>query len=438
MSAREADLLHEALAEALRAADPTTATRLNLPPPPKGRLMVVGAGKAAASMALAAEQGYRGRARPEGLVITSYGHALPTERVEVLEAAHPVPDEAGVAATRKLLDLVKSAGEDDLVLCLLSGGGSALACAPSGLTLDDKASLTRELLAAGADIHSMNAVRKHLSKVKGGWLAAVSGAPVVTLAVSDVVGDDPATIASGPTVADETTFQQALEVVTDLAPGAAAARAALEAGLRGERPETPKPGDERLEESRFVLVASGADAVGAAVARLRAAGVVVLAEDPLVTGDSAETALRQADEVKRALAAAPAGEAVAFVYGGETTVNRRTGRLAFGMADGRPVEPPVSGGPNGEWALAFASAMSGGPPMWLLAVDTDGIDGDSDAAGALLGPRQLSHLSLVQVADYLRRHDSHTLLSAVGGLVSTGPTRTNVNALRIALFPPRA
>jgi len=437
VSALEADLLCEALAEALEAADPAAATRVNLPPPPTGRLIVVGAGKAAAPMAVAAEQGYGGEARPEGLVITSYGHALLTERVDVLEAAHPVPDEAGVAATRKLLHLVKGAGKDDLVLCLLSGGGSALACAPSGLTLDEKASLTLELLAAGADIRSLNAVRKHLSKVKGGWLAAVSGAPVVTLAVSDVVGDDPGTIASGPTVADESTFEQALAVVMDLAPGAAAARGVLASGLKGERPETPKPGDPRLRDSRWVLVASGADAVGAAAARLRAAGVKVLVEDPLVTGDSAETALRQADEVRRALAAAPVDEAVAFVYGGETTVNRRVGRVVFGVADGRPAEAPVRGGPNGEWALAFASAMSGGPPMWLLAVDTDGIDGGSTAAGALLGPSQLRHLSLVQIADYLRRHDSHTLLDAVGGLVITGPTRTNVNALRIVLFPPR-
>lgn len=441
MTASAAGLLKGALDAALAAADPGPATAARLPPPRAGRVIVVGAGKAAAAMARAADAGYHDVADVTGLVITAYGMAAQAGRVEVVEAAHPVPDPAGVAATARMLELVRAATPDDLVVCLLSGGGSALACAPVGLTLWEKAGVTRELLASGADIRAVNVVRKHLSGVKGGWLAAASAAPVVTLAVSDVVGDDPGTIASGPTVPDPSTFQDAMRVLERYAPAASAAKRALEAGGRGERPETPKPGAARLANSRYEVVASGAAAVAAAAEHLRAAGVEVLARDAAVVGDSTAVALRQAGEVRGAMACLAAAGPVAFVYGGETTVDRVGSQLVFG-AGGEPdvsaaVRPP-RGGPNGEWALAFTAALAGAPERWLLAVDTDGIDGDSTGAGALLGPREARRLGLVQVADYLRRHDSHTLLERVGGLLVTGPTRTNVNALRIVLFPPRA
>lgn len=433
MGSNEAALLAEALRAALSAADPVAATKKHLPSPPAGRLIVVGAGKAASAMAAAASAGYQDVERFGGAVITRHGQALAAPRVQVLEGAHPVPDAASVAGTRTLLGLVDGAGPDDLVLCLLSGGGSALACAPVGVSLAEKAAVTRALLAAGADIHELNVVRKHLSGVKGGWLAVRSAAPVVTLAVSDVVGDDQGTIASGPTVADPSTYAEALALLDAYVPGAGAARRALEAGVRGERPETPKPGDERLARSRYEIVASGATSVRAAADHLRAAGVEVIACNAESTGDSTAVALRQAAEVRAILSSASRDRPLAVVYGGETTVKRQGAQLTYGTPQGEAVDR-ARGGPNGEWALAFRTALADVPGMWLLAADTDGIDGNSTAAGALIGPEQAARLTRIQVADYLRRHDSHTLLERVGGLLVTGPTHTNVNALRVALF----
>lgn len=433
MGSNEAALLVEALRAALTAADPGAATTLHLPPPPVGRLIVVGAGKAASAMASAVSAAYQDVARFGGAVITRHGQALAAPRIQVLEGAHPVPDTASVAGARTLLELVSGAGPDDLVLCLLSGGGSALACAPQGVGLAEKAALTQALLAAGADIHELNVVRKHLSGVKGGWLAARSAAPVVTLAVSDVVGDDPGTIASGPTVGDASTYAEALAVLDKYVPDAAAARRALEAGVRGERPETPKPGDERLARTHYEIVASGATSVRAAADHLRAAGVAVLACEAESTGDSTAVALRQADEVRAMLSRSSRDRPLAVVYGGETTVKRHGAQLTYGTPQDEAVND-ARGGPNGEWALAFATALADEAGMWLLAADTDGIDGNSTAAGALIGPEQAARFTRIQVADYLRRHDSHTLLERVGGLLVTGPTHTNVNALRIALF----
>lgn len=437
MNGSEDALLRGALHAALAASDPQGATDRHLPEPPAGRLIVIGGGKAAPAMAAAAEARFGAGVDLTGVLVTRYGQAGGTRRIELLEAAHPVPDEAGVIATRKILELVRSAGPDDLVLCLLSGGGSSLLCAPSGVDLAGKAFVTRELLAAGADIHALNTVRKHLSAVKGGWLAASSRAPMVTLAVSDVVGDDPGVIASGPTVPDPTTFADALEIVREYAPAAEAARRALEAGVAGERPETPKPGDPRLRGSSYRLVASGAGAVEAATEHLRRNGVHVLRSVADIVGDSTEVALRQAEEVRASIATLPegaGGQPVAFVFGGETTVNRVGSQLVYGQ-DGQLHQPQGAGGPNGEWALALAASLAVDRPYWLLAADTDGIDGASTAAGAILGPTQIARLDQVQVADYLRRHDSHTLLERIGGLLTTGPTGTNVNALRVLLFP---
>lgn len=399
-------------------------------------------------MARAVEDAYAPDVPLGGVVVTRYGHAVPTRRVAVLEGAHPVPDAAGVAATAGIRRLVTEASADDLVVFLLSGGGSALLCAPDGLSLEEKAETTAALLRGGADIGRINAVRKHLSAVKGGRLAAACAAPLLTLAVSDVVGDDPGTIASGPTVADATTFADALAALDEFAPTAAAARRALEAGLRGRRPETPKPGDPRLAGARYELVASGALAVAAVAARLEAEGITVAVADPTVTGDSTAVARRQAGEVAAALELGGWDGPVAFVYGGETTVARGS-REAAAVEDaarsvGAALEPvagtapaspvPARGGPNGEWALAFAAAL-GRSDYWLLAVDTDGLDGASTAAGALLAPEALARLTPERVERALRAHDSHGLLEEVGGLLVTGPTRTNVNALRVALFP---
>ncbi|MBX3140028.1 MAG: DUF4147 domain-containing protein [Trueperaceae bacterium] len=448
MSATGTSTLRAALAAALGAAEPASALRPYLPPPPPGRIVVVGAGKAAAAMARAVEDAYAPDVPLGGVVVTRYGHAAPTRRVAVLEGAHPVPDAAGAAATAGIRRLVAGAGADDLVLFLVSGGGSALLCAPEGLSLEEKAETTAALLRGGADIRRINAVRKHLSAVKGGRLAAVCRAPLLALAVSDVVGDDPGTIASGPTVADATTFADALAALDEFAPQAAAARRALEAGLRGRRPETPKPGDPRLAGARYELVASGALAVAAAAARLEAEGVAVAMADATVTGDSTAVARRQAREVAAALALGGWDGPVAFVYGGETTVARDSreaataedGAHSVGAARGpvagtAPAGPvPARGGPNGEWALAFVAAL-GRSDYWLLAVDTDGLDGASAAAGALLTPEALARLTPEGIERALRTHDSHGLLDEVGGLLVTGPTRTNVNALRVVLFP---
>ncbi len=446
--------LRAALAAALAASEPGTCLGPYLPSPPAGRVVVVGAGKAAAAMARAVEAGFEADVPMTGAVVTRYGHALPTRRVAVLEGSHPVPDAAGVAATARIRRLVADADETDLIICLISGGGSALLCAPAGLGLAEKAETTAALLRGGADIRRINTVRKHLSAVKGGRLAAAARAPMLTLAVSDVVGDDPATIASGPTVADASTFAEALDVLHEFAPTAAAARRAVQAGLRGERQETPKPGDPRLATARYELVASGPLAVRAAAARLRADGVVVAVEDAAVTGDSVAVGRRQAREVAAALDRGAWAGPVAFVYGGETTVERsapeppvRGPGAGEQLNGGAPLTDEAgpgggassgrgraTGGPNGEWALAFAAEL-GRSDYWLLAIDTDGIDGASAAAGALLDPAALGRLTPARIERSLAAHDSHGLLGAVGGLLVTGPTRTNVNALRIVLFP---
>ncbi len=395
-------------------------------------------------MARAVEDAYAPDLSLGGLVVTRYGHAVPTRRVAVLEGAHPVPDAAGVAATAAIRRLVSGAAADDLVVFLVSGGGSALLCAPDGVSLAEKAETTAALLRGGADIGRINTVRKHLSAVKGGRLAAACRAPMLTLAVSDVVGDDPATVASGPTVPDATTFADALAVLDEFAPSAAAARRAIEAGVMGLRQETPKPGDPRLAGARYELVASGALAVRAAAARLEAEGIAVAVADASVMGDSTAVARRQAGEVAAALELGGWDGPVAFVYGGETTVARVPGGggAVPETVAGRPADAtaahadpaPARGGPNGEWALAFAAAL-GRSDYWLMAVDTDGLDGASTAAGALLGPEALARLTPERIERALRAHDSHGLLDEVGGLLITGPTRTNVNALRVVLFP---
>ena len=364
-------LLRAMFDAAVGAADPERCVTAHLPPEPDGRMVVVGAGKAAASMARAVERQWRGAL--SGLVVTRYGHGVPCRRIEVVEAAHPVPDAAGLAAAARILEMVSGLTAGDLVLCLLSGGGSALLSLPApGLKLADKQAATARLIASGATIAEINSVRKHLSAIKGGRLAAAAApARVVTLLISDVPGDDPAVIASGPTVADATTFADALAVMDKYG---LEEPAAVVDHLRSGEEETPKPGDRRLAGSRAVLIATARDALAAAAAVARKAGV-----SPVILGDAVEGEAREVARAHARLARAaahrgePAKPPCVLVSGGETTVTlTHTGRR---------------GGPNCEYLLALALALDGEAGVHALACDTDGIDGSEDNAGAVIGRR---------------------------------------------------
>jgi glycerate 2-kinase len=404
---------------AIAAANPDAILAQHLPAPPPGRTLVLGAGKAAAAMARAVERHMSGRV--EGLVVTRYGHAVPCARVEVVEAAHPVPDAAGRAAAHRILEYAKSAGADDLVLCLISGGASALLALPAdGLALEDKQAVNRALLASGADITQMNAVRKHLSAIKGGRLAAAAHpAQVVSLLISDVPGDDPAVIGSGPTVPDPSTFADALAILRqyDIEPPAAV----LE-HLRAAKDETPKPGDPRLAHARTVIVARPQASLEAAAARARAAGIT-----PVVLGDALEG---EAREVGKALAGIalqvrrhgqPASSPCVLLSGGETTVTVR--------GKGR-------GGRNAEFLLALAIHLRGAPGISALAADTDGIDGSEDNAGATLLPDTLARArdKGLDAKAMLADNDAYGFFAGLGDLVITGPTLTNVNDFRAILI----
>jgi len=416
-------LLASMFQAAVGAADPMRCLPAFLPPPsPDGRTLVIGAGKAAASMARAVEAAWAGQLdRVEGLVITRYGHALPCARIEVVEAGHPVPDDAGVDATARLLDRVSGLDARDRVVCLISGGGSALlSCPPEGVTLQDKQALSRALLRSGADIAEMNCVRKHLSRVKGGRLAlACHPAQVITLAISDVPGDDFAVIASGPTVADATTATDALAVLDKYR---IREPASIFAFLQSSAAETPKPGDPRLSRSCTRLIARPQDALEAAAAVATAAGYA-----PLILGDSIEGEAREVARVHAGIArqvlehGQPVRAPCVLLSGGETTVTVR--------GDGR-------GGRNAEFLLALTCALRGRPRVWAIAADTDGIDGSQDNAGALLCPDTWSRASAQQVdpAQMLERNDGYGFFEKMGDLLVTGPTHTNVNDFRAILI----
>ena len=404
---------------AVDAAAPARCLPPHLPEPPRGRTVVVGAGKASAAMARAVADHWPGELG--GLVITRYGHAAPTRSIEVVEAAHPVPDRAGRDAARRILDLATGLGEDDLLLCLISGGGSALLALPAqDVSLEDKQDVNRALLGAGATITEMNCVRKHLSAIKGGRLAAAAApARVVALLISDVPGDDPSVIASGPTVADSTTFADARGVLAKYGidpPPAVAKR------LRAAADETPKPGEERLARAETRLIATPQDALEAAAARARADGF-----EPLILGDSLEGEARDVGLVHAAIArqaalrAQPAAPPCAILSGGETTVTVR-GR-------GR-------GGRNAEFLLSLAIALDGLAGVHAIACDTDGIDGSEDNAGALLAPDSLSRAQAlgVDARALLADNDAHGFFAALDDLVVTGPTLTNVNDFRAMLI----
>lgn len=418
------DLLRSVFDAATRAADPGAAVRPHLPPPPeRGRLIVVGMGKAAAPMASAVEGHYAALGTAiEGVVVTRYGHVEPLERVRLLEAGHPVPDEAGQAAGEALLAAVDGAAAGDLVLVLVSGGGSALACAPlPGLDLPGKQAVTNALLRSGADINEINLVRKHLSALKGGRLA-VRAAParVLALVVSDVVGDDLAAVASGPTVADGSGPLDALAVLDHYALDAPAARTALERAAGGGEGGAPRPDDPRLATVETRLVASNQASLEAARAPLEAAGYRTLVLSNAVVGEAREAGRFHAAIALQAWRhGQPAAPPLALLSGGETTVTVRG-------EGGR-------GGRNTEFALGLALALPTDAPVAALAADSDGIDGIGGHAGALVTPALLQQLDRRAARAALERNDSLAVFEQAGHAFVTGPTRTNVNDVRVVL-----
>ncbi len=412
-------LLEKMFLAAIAAADPMLCVPPHLPVRPKGRTIVIGAGKAAASMARAVEKNWRGAL--SGLVVTRYGHAAPCAQIEVLEAAHPVPDAAGEAAARRILETVRGLTADDLVICLISGGGSALLSLPAeGLRLADKQAVNAALLKSGATITEMNCVRKHLSAIKGGRLAlACAPARLLTLIISDVPGDDPSVIASGPTVADATTFADAREIMRRYGIDAPAA---VTAHLEMAKEETPKPEDGRLVHGETRLVATALQSLEAAAQVARVAGYA-----PLILGDSIEGEARDVALVHAGVArhvarhGGPVGKPCAILSGGETTVTvRHKGR----------------GGRNGEFMLALARALGGHAGIHAFAGDTDGIDGSENNAGCFASPDTLSRaLALgLKADDYLARNDAWSFFNPLGDLLITGPTLTNVNDFRAILI----
>ena len=419
--------LLSAFEAAVEAAHPRQCLPGHLPdPPPAGRLVILAAGKAAASMAAVAESFYRtshrlGSDRLTGLAVTRHGYGDDAGLIPVIEAGHPVPDRQGIEATERTLDLARAAGPKDLVLVLLSGGGSANWIAPAGtLTLEEKQAVTRALLRSGATILEINAVRKHLSRIKGGRLARLADpAPVLTLAISDVPHDDPAVIASGPTVPDPTTLTDARSVLARRGIEVlGAARALLEDAAN----ETPKPGDPVLARAEYRIIAKPADAIAAAAQAVRQRGyeAVVLGSD--LEGEARDVA---AVHARQARDLAAAGRRVALLSGGELTVTIR-GR-------GR-------GGPNQEYALALAVALGAAPGITALSADTDGTDGGggavTDPAGALVDSTSLDRARShgLDAKALLADNDSTRFFETLGDLVAPGPTRTNVNDCRIILI----
>jgi hydroxypyruvate reductase len=390
----------------------------HLPPPPTGRTVVVGAGKAAAAMARAAETSWPGAL--SGAVVTPYGHKVACNQIEVIEAAHPVPDEAATLAAGRILDLVSGLTANDMVLALFSGGGSALLTLPApGLTLADKQAVTRALLRSGAPISDINTVRKHLSAIKGGRLAqAAHPASLVTLVMSDVPGDNPATVASGPTLPDPTSVDRARAVLADwqisLPP-------AVTAYLDAADAETPKPGDPGFSRDDCVVVARAHDALAAASHRAENHGWTVDMLGDTIEGEARNVARSQA---AKAISASRQNGARPHLLlsGGETTVT-------IAGQGGK-------GGRNTEYLLALALALEGQPDIWAIACDTDGIDGNIDSAGAILTPDSLERARSLGMNPerVLENHDSATLFAALDDLIQTGPTRTNVNDFRAILI----
>jgi hydroxypyruvate reductase len=411
-------LLRSLFDAAVGTASPKLCVPPHLPAPPeRGRTIVVGAGKAAAAMARVVEDHWKGAL--SGLVVTRYGYGVPCLKIEAIEAAHPVPDARGRAAAGRMLEIVRGAGPDDLVLCLMSGGASALLVLPApGVSLEDKQAVTRDLLRSGATIHEINCVRKHLSAIKGGRLAAATKARVLTLAISDVVGDDPSVIGSGPTVPDPSTFADARAILAkyEIVPPAT-----IRAHLEAAADETPKPGDPRLARAEYKLVATPKDALAAAAARAKERGIepIVLGEG--IEGEARAVAAEHARLARETAADKARAKPCVILSGGELTVTV-TGR--------------GSGGPSTEYALALALALEGARRIHALAADTDGIDGSEDNAGAFVAPDTLARARdfTLDAARCLAGNDAYSFFRALGDLLVTGPTHTNVNDFRAILI----
>ena len=409
------ELLQKMFAAAVDAAQPRHCLPAHLPPAPAGRTLVIGAGKASAEMARVVEQHWPGPL--SGLVVTRYGYKVPCERIEIVEAAHPVPDEAGLAAARRILALVQGLGADDLVICLISGGGSSLLPLPGeGLALADKQALNRDLLKSGATISEMNCVRRHLSAIKGGRLAAACfPARLVTLAISDVPGDDPINIASGPTCADPTTCADALAILQRYA---IAVPPQVQALLESGRGESVKPGDARLANSETRMIATPQMALEAAAAVARAAGVPAHILGDSIEGEASEVGIVMAGIARQvARFGQPFSAPCVLLSGGETTVTIR--------GDGR-------GGRNVEFLLSLGVALDGHAGIHAIACDTDGVDGQEEIAGALLAPDTLERAWAqgIRPRDSLANNDGHGFFQALGDSVVCGPTLTNVNDFR--------
>jgi glycerate 2-kinase len=405
-------LLEESFRAAVAAADPLRILAPHLPAAPKGRTFVAAAGKAAAAMALAVEQNWD---HPlEGIAITRYGHGLPTKRIRVLEAGHPVPDEAGEAAAREILEKTRALNDDDLLLALLSGGGSSLLSLPAAdVSIQDLKTVTRDLLKSGAAIQEMNTVRKHLSAIQGGRLAAASRASVLALIISDVTGDDPTHIASGPCAPDPTTYADALEILQRYR---VTPPASVKARLERAADETPKPGDPLFARVTNKVIATAHRSLEAAAALFAREGITPVILGDTITGEAAEVAKVMAALTREIQKYdSPFKRPVALISGGECTVTVRG-------EGGR-------GGRCAEFLLSLAIETGG---IWALAADTDGIDGSEDNAGAVLTPDSLERASRsgISAKGLLAKNDSYGFFSALGDLVVTGPTRTNVNDYR--------
>ncbi|HEY2338594.1 MAG TPA: glycerate kinase [Burkholderiales bacterium] len=390
------ELLLESFRAAVAAADPQHILPAHLPRRPRGRIFVAAAGKAAASMAVAAESHYG--AAVEGIAITRYGHGLPTHRVRVVEAGHPVPDSAGEAAAREIFSKTRELQEDDLLLALLSGGGSSLLAFPiEGLGMTELKKLTSELLRSGATIQEINTVRKHLSAIQGGRLAAACRAPVLALIISDVTGDEPTHIASGPCAPDPTTVADAKAIL-----------AKYGIDYRGPFSETPKPGDPVFAKTTDKVIATAYRSLEAAAEVFRRQGIKPVILGDTITGEAREVGREMAQLARRT------GAPAALISGGECTVTIK--------GDGG------RGGRCAEFLLSLGVELDGLPNVWAIAADTDGIDGSEDNAGAILAPDSVRRGP--DARSMLEKHDSYGFFSALGDLVITGPTRTNVNDYR--------
>ena len=412
---QQEELLRRLFGAAVDAALPAKIIAGQLPEPPKGRTIVIGAGKASAAMARALEDAWPGDL--EGLVVTRYGHSVDCDRIRIVEASHPVPDDNGLMAARDIREMVSGLSKDDLVIALISGGGSALLTMPAnGLTLADKQAVNNGLLRSGAPIGEMNCVRRHLSAIKGGRLAAAAApARVVTIAISDVPGDDPAAIASGPTVPDATTSAQALAIIEKYGMDVPDV---VRAWLADPASETPKPGDPIFANSEYRMAATPAMSLEAAARIARDAGL-----EPVMLGDAIEGEARDigVEHARLALQHKQAGRKCVLLSGGETTVTVR--------GKGR-------GGRNTEYLLGHALELAGAEGIYSIACDTDGIDGSEDNAGAWCGPQTLGEARAAGADPdaLLAGNDAYTCFEAAGSLVVTGPTLTNVNDFRATLI----